>query len=149
YAKHWNPRMAPLPENAREALLCGPVAAERLPDLGEWKRLLEPGYQDLEDGFGLQGDGSLHVAIRTPMPGVSAAMVDWWFGWHSEEPQRYKLWHPRAHVYAQWGGPAVGDAALRGRERYVGRVSYVDEYVGSEMSHIAIRFLRPAELGFD
>lgn len=155
YAPFWNSQLAPLPEHAKEALLHGPVAAPLLPALKDAVRLLDAGHGELENGFGIQHDSSLHVAIRTEMPHVTPTLIDWWFGWHSEEPQRYKLWHPRAHVHAQWGDANGADAQAAqrlagkwGRERYVGRTSYVDEYVGSEMSHIAISFLPPAELGF-
>ncbi len=146
YARHWNTHMAPLPEQAREAIAHGPVAAALLPRLADATRLLSTGYDELENGFGLGDDGALHIAIRTDLPNVSPAMIDWWFGWHSEEPQRYKLWHPRAHVHAEWGDDTAGRT---GRDRYVGRVSFVDEYIGSEMSHVTIRFLPPAELGVD
>lgn len=150
YAAFWNPQMAPLAEPVRQALLHGPVAALLLPRLAEAPRLLAAAEQELEDGFGVQDDGSVHVAVRTLMPGVSPAMIDWWFGWHSAEPQRYKLWHPRAHVHAQWSAPAATTlAGKEGRELYVGRVSLVDEYLGSQLAQAAIRFLPPAELGFD
>ncbi|NEB92895.1 hypothetical protein G3I21_14540 [Streptomyces bauhiniae] len=52
--------------------------------------LEEAGHQDLEDGYSLFGDGSMHVAAVTHMPRVSPEMVDWWF-WHATETQRYKL----------------------------------------------------------
>ncbi len=38
------------------------------------------------------------VACATDMPGVRPQMIDWWFGWHVSDHQRYKLWHPRAHT---------------------------------------------------
>jgi hypothetical protein len=150
YADFWNPHMAPLPEHAKDALLHGPVAAELLPSLKDAPRLLLPGDLELENGFGFQSDGSLHVAIRTDMPLVSPAMVDWWFGWHGSEAQRYKLWHPRAHVHAQWETSDSRDLkGSQGRERYVGRVSFVDEYIGSQLSHVTITFIPPSELGLD
>lgn len=147
YAAFWNPRMAPLPAAARDAVLHGPVAGELLPALSEAPRLLDAGDQPLEDGYGVTADGALHVAVRTAMPGVSPAMIDWWFGWHGSEATRYKLWHPRAHVHACWD--AAVPVGTRGRARYVGRTSFVDEYVGSAMSHVTIRFVGPSSLGFD
>lgn len=147
YAQFWHPRMAPLPSHVAAALLHGPVASPLLPSLRAVTRLLEPGYQDLEDGYGTAEDGSVHVAVRTELPGVTPAMIDWWFGWHSAEPMRYKLWHPRAHVHAQWEGDDPPGKA--GRARYVGRTSFVDEYLGSKLSHVAICFVSPEELGFD
>lgn len=147
YARFWNSRMAPLPAHAREALLHGPVASGLLLGLRDAPTLLDAGDHALEDGYGLGDDGSAHVAVRTEMPGVSPAMIDWWFGWHGCEAQRYKLWHPRAHVHAQWGDAEPPGA--QGRARYVGRTSFVDEYVGSPMTHATIRFLPPEELGLD
>jgi len=147
YAKFWNPQLAPLPEHALQAIAHGPVAAALLPSLADAPRVLDPGHQALENGYGLGNDGSLHVAIRTDMPDTSPAMVDWWFGWHSEEPERYKLWHPRAHVHAAWGAP--GSRGAPGRDCYVGRVSHVDEYLGSALGSYAIRFIPPQELGLD
>jgi hypothetical protein len=85
--------------------------------------------------------------VLTKMPGVTAEMWDWWFGWHGCDARRYKLWHPRAHLHAEWADGA--DAGRRGRERYVGRTSFVDEYLGSRLARAAIRFVAPSELGID
>ena len=147
YAGYWNPQMAPLPERAREALAHGPVAAPLLPPLAFAAKSIETPDGGLENGFCLAAGGALHIAIFTDMPGVSPEMVDWWFGWHSDEPERYKLWHPRAHVHAEWRQPPA--PAARGRDRYVDCVSCVDEYIGSEMGSYAIRFVPPGELGLD
>jgi hypothetical protein len=145
YAKFWNPTMAPLSAHAREAMAHGPFAGPLLPPLRDAAALVEPGYLALEDGFALSEDGALHVAIRTEMPGTSPEMVDWWFGWHSAEPQRYKLWHPQSHVHAEW---ATADAPeARGRARYVGKVSHVDEYLGSALGSYAIAFCAPSAVG--
>lgn len=147
YAKFYRPQMAPLPESARDALARGAVAEPLLPGLDLAPRLLNEGYAEIEDGFTVRSDGGISVAVRTEMPGVTPRMVDFWFGWHSAEPQRYKLWHPRAHVHAEWGAPEP--KGKQGRELYVGRTSYVDEYIGSMLNHVAISFLPPQELGFD
>ncbi|MFD8546078.1 DAPG hydrolase family protein [Streptomyces sp. NPDC059649] len=148
YAKYWNPVMAPLPEHIKEAIGLGPQAPPlclRLDDVGT---LDEAGYQELENGYSLFDDGSMHVATLTYMPGVSPEMVDWWFWWHATETQRYKLWYPRAHLYAERPGGA-GEQSAPYRERYVDGTSFVDEYVGNVPGRLAIRFVRPSRLGFD
>lgn len=119
YARFYQPVLAPLPAAVREALLVGPVPGQ----------LLE---RDLENGYGVSDGGALRVTVRTDMPGVSPAMIDWWFGWHGDEPQRYKLWHPQAHVHACWTQPGQG---------YLGRTSMVDEYIGSTLRRASIRFV--------
>jgi hypothetical protein len=69
-------------------------------------------------------------------------MWDWWFGWHGCEAQRYKLWHPKAHVEARW---ADGGS----QEAYIGRTSMITEYLGSGLRQAAISFVRPSAMGFD
>jgi hypothetical protein len=146
YARFWNPELAPLPEHARRALDRGPVAEALLPPVEKAAENLFGTAAMLEDGFALTADGAMHVAVRTDMPGVTPAMIDWWFGWHSDGAERYKLWHPHAHVHAAWLSPP--QAGTRGRGRYVGQTSVVDEYIGSNLIRASIGFVDPNSLGF-
>ncbi len=143
YARFFNPDMAPLPEHVREALAVGAVASELLPPIEHAADLLAPGHLPVETGYTRGPGGAAHVAVRSEMPGVSPAMWDWWFAWHGSEDQRYRLWHPRAHVAVAW---ADGREDL---EHYVGRVSQVVEYVGSQCFAVQIAFLPPSALGLD
>ncbi|MBY0423343.1 MAG: hypothetical protein K2Q06_13635, partial [Parvularculaceae bacterium] len=145
YARFWNPDMAPLGEAARAALAQGPVAEDLLPPASAAQSIFFGDAAPIENGFALPDDGSLRVACLTPMPGVAPEMVDWWFGWHSDSPERYKLWHPRAHVHAVWG--ATPRPGSEGRARYLGATSIVDEYIGSDFIRGAISFAPPAEFG--
>ena len=135
-----------LPAHIRHALHRGPVPEPLLPAIGAAAENLFGGAAVVEDGFALTADGAMLVAARTDMPGVTPPMIDWWFGWHSDSPERYKLWHPHAHVHAVWLAPPA--AGTRGRARYVGHTSVVDEYIGSNLIRAAIRFVVPATLGF-
>ncbi len=89
------------------------------------------------------------VSVLTDMPGVTAAMWDWWFGWHSEESARYKLWHPEAHQFSTLGENRSADRSLTDRQRYQDNVSYVDEYIGPTLQKLAIWFCKPSSAGFD
>ncbi|MEM9312909.1 MAG: hypothetical protein AAGA34_15810, partial [Pseudomonadota bacterium] len=86
--------------------------------------------------------GSIRVFCLTRMPRVEPHMWDWWFGWHGCEAQRYKLWHPKAHVGAKW-------ADGRRDERYIGRTSLITEYLGSQRIKGAISFVPPSAMGLD
>ncbi|MFC5801667.1 DAPG hydrolase family protein [Streptomyces formicae] len=147
YAKYWNPVMAPLPEHVMEAIGIGPQAPPLCLNLDDAGTLSETGYREFENGYSLFDDGSMHIATLTRMPSVSPDMVDWWFWWHAMETERYKLWYPRAHLYAEWSGGARNQSAPY-RERYIGGTSFVDEYVGNVLGRLAIRFVRPSSLGF-
>jgi hypothetical protein len=77
------------------------------------------------------------------MRGVEPAMWAWWFAWHGHESARYKLWHPQAHVSVAWADRAGYNG------KYIGRTSQVNEYIGGQLLSLSIRFVPPAELGFD
>ena len=137
--------MKPIPERVRMAYSRGVQAYPQGFTLAEAPRLLEPTELPVEDGVLRNPDGMLVVSVRTELPGVTAAMIDWWFGWHLTSSERYRLWHPKAHLRA-----AVKEdrSHLPGdRERYVGNVSYVDEYIGPRLTRLAIEFTEPAVYG--
>ena len=87
------------------------------------------------------------VAVRTVMPRVTAAMWDWWFGWHSAEAARYKLWHPDAHLYADLAEDRTAQP-VPNRAKYIGNTSFVDEYVGPKLQQLGIGFRDPVAHGF-
>ncbi|MEM7740431.1 MAG: hypothetical protein AAF225_06490 [Pseudomonadota bacterium] len=142
YAAFYDPDLRPLQPQVAEALLIGHQAQELFPPIGDARSLLEPGYWPVETGFTRASDVSIRMFCLTDMPGVSPQMWDWWFGWHGCEAQRYKLWHPKAHVSAQW-------ADGRDDEAYIGRTSLITEFLGAEKKKASIRFVRPARLGLD
>lgn len=112
-----------------------------------YARLCDPGGDGVADGVWRHPDGTMSVACTIPMPGVKAAMWDWWFGWHSLSSVRYRLWHPTAHVRSQ----LLEDRRHLplGRPRYVGNISAVDEYIGTQLTRLAIAFVAPARFGMD
>lgn len=143
YARFWNPDMADISADAHRAVANSPMAEPLLPPMAEAiGSILDA---EVQNGFTVTSGGAIHVNLVTEMPDVTPAMIDWWFGWHSDSPERYKLWHPRAHVHAQWA--AQPPPGTTGRARYVGFTSEVDEYLGSAMLRGAIQFRRPEELG--
>jgi hypothetical protein len=143
YARFLRSEMAPLPEHVREAIAMGLQTVDLLPPIESAPELQARGYWPVENGITISPDGALRVFVRTDMPGVTPAMWDWWFAWHGSQAQRYKLWHPRAHMHATW---ADGRSDLN---HYVGRTSHVVEYVGNQRLNLAIRFVPPATLGLD
>jgi len=142
WGSFFNPEMAPLPRHVVTALEHGPQADEVLLAFDDAATLLDEGYHATENGYGRTRDGGIQVSVLTDMPGVTPAMWDWWFGWHGSDARRYKLWHPRAHVSAQWRDPGPDG-------RYIGRTSMVQEYIGSGYAKIGISFVDPSVLGID
>jgi hypothetical protein len=117
---------------------------------GDVNALLDPGYHRVENGFCELPDGSAYVASHVPFPGCTGEMYRWWFWWHAVEPERYTLWYPYNHVSVR---PRDRDALTRPglphEERYVGTTHDVVEFIGPDLMSISIRFVDPAEFGFD
>ena len=146
YARFFNPNLAPLAPHVCAALDRGGVPDLLLPNIDQAAQNLFGDAPVLEDGFVLTKDGGMRVSVRTDMPGVTPAMIDWWFGWHGDAAAKYKLWHPQAHVHVGWRDPPPSGAS--GRALYVGQTSLVDEYIASDLIRGSIRFVPPASFGF-
>jgi hypothetical protein len=148
YAKYWNLDMQPLPLHVRDAVLHGPEAAELGFEINDADRLVEPGYLSLENGTTRLASGEIFVAVLTKMPGVTGAMFEWWMGWHYMEDQRYKLWHPRAHMANGTKEMKGDDPNLSDCEKYM-TTHYVTEYVGNAKQEITITFTEPGDVFSD
>lgn len=138
YAKFYNESIRPIPELVEKAIKKSIKQGLTLENVRD---LHNEGYHELENGYVLNHDGSLHVAVVTPMPKVSPEMWDWWFGWHGSQDNRYKLWHPKAHLSAVW-------ADNREDVAYIGRTSNIQEYIGKKLEKAAIQFKNPIDMGF-
>ncbi|MEO0686378.1 MAG: hypothetical protein AAFY76_15405, partial [Cyanobacteria bacterium J06649_11] len=79
-----------------------PLPWGSLPGFSEVTVLENEGEMNIETGYSVAEDGSIAVAVKTLVPETSPEMWDWWFGWHGSEDERYKLWHPEAHISAEW-----------------------------------------------
>jgi|TARA_B100000902_G_scaffold207157_1_gene197317 hypothetical protein len=82
-------------------------------------------------------DGSYLVAVRTPMPSVTAEMVRWWFAEFLETTEHYKWWHPSDHIWMDWENKIPGEI--------IGASHLVHEYIGGELSKLRIQFVNPSE----
>lgn len=145
YAKYWNPEMAPMQEHVQRALIHGIEAAELGFQVTEADLLLEDGYLPLENGFTRLDNGQIFVSALTKMPRINGKMIDWWFGWHYMEKERYKLWHPRAHLSLRAEKMIGDDPQLSDQEKYLHNPNYISEYVGGESMDIVIAFAEPSE----
>jgi 2,4-diacetylphloroglucinol hydrolase len=96
-------------------------------------------------------DGSVaFVQSRMFMPGVTVEIMRWWFLWHANEPERYSLWFPHAHVSNTVSDrDRYQDEALSYGERLYNNTNTVLEYIGPSLVGIDIHFQSPEELGLN
>lgn len=136
--------MQPIPERV-EAAIAAPIETATVESVTDPMALLTG--DGLTDAVVRLPDGNLVIACLTEMPGVSSAMWDWWFAWHSYCSERYRLWHPTDHVAASLAEDRRHLST--NRERWVGNTSYVDEYIGGHLSKLGIAFKEPEFVGLD
>ncbi|MEH3054081.1 MAG: hypothetical protein PGN13_08775 [Patulibacter minatonensis] len=150
YAKYMKAHVDAPQQQVLDALANGPVPTAQVPTRRTLAAELQsPGYAPIETGYGKTASGEIWVACLTRMPRVRPEMWDWWFGWHSRESARYKLWHPDAHAYAGLKEDRSAQASLTDRQRFIGNVSYVDEVIGDHLDQLAIGFRDPGAFGVD
>ena len=82
--------VAPPPARVRAAIAAG-VRPDGAFPLRDAVALLDAAELPFEDGVLRNPDGSLIVRTRSELPGVTPAMVDWWFAWHLASSERYRL----------------------------------------------------------
>jgi hypothetical protein len=138
--------MEPIPARVEAAIEAGVQRDKEFPFAGA-ARLLDVNNDAAGDVVVRHADATLFVACRTEMPGVTPAMWDWWFGWHGYASERYQLWHPEAHLKSSMREDRRG--LTNDRARYVGNVSYVDEYIGPVLQRLGIAFQLPSSFGFN
>ncbi|HUH80265.1 MAG TPA: hypothetical protein VLZ06_02965 [Solirubrobacteraceae bacterium] len=124
------------------AVEAGPCDPSTALGLAQVDRLLDPEPMTVETGWWMLPDGTAQVAARTPMPGVTAEMVDWWFDWHPREAIRYRIWHPVAHFDNSLEAPSRPRA-----KPFWGAVHHPVEDVGTGIVHARICFQDPSLLG--
>jgi len=139
YAKFWTPEMKPLQPQVHNAVVHGNYASGLGIELEQASKLLQPGYLELENGFTKLASGRHLIACLTKMPNLTGEMFEWWMGWHYMEAQRYKLWHPQAHLNNGTAQMAGDDPNLSNREKYQ-TSHFVHEYVGNDATEITITF---------
>jgi hypothetical protein len=135
----------PLTRPARETLDAierGPIDPRDALALDAVNQLLDPAPLPCETGWCTLPDGVGYIAVRTAMPEVSAAMVEWWFDWHPRDSLRYRAWHPVAHLANSLQTPPVART-----KAHWGAVHHPVEDVGTGVVHARIEFRAPTEMG--
>ena len=151
FAKYYDEPI-PQPDPAHYAKMdqpCNPALAITPEQLND---LLDPGDLAVEIGWCNLPNGAGFIANRMVYPGITAAMIDWWFAWHPLEDLRYRIWYPPQHggiMVSPAGRKRLLDEAIPMGERNWGLVHHVTEDCNCGMENIDIHFISPREFGFD
>ena len=150
YAKYFHKPLAPIPQEKLD-IWNGPAAdpAAALPFAARG-RFQDGDVPGRDNGFCVAPDGTGFVANTTFMPGVTAEMFNWWFGWHSVTSDlRYKLWDPEDHWHARADRPDyVKDPAVPTAQKTWGVKHDIVEDIGFGPDPLLLCFCKPSELGY-
>jgi hypothetical protein len=148
--RHWSTQTAPVSEQVEAALRSGPMDPADILPFSDINRLMDPGYHDVETGYGYCPDGVQYAACLTAMPGVTAEMIDWWFAWHGLHDVRYRIWFPPGHYGVRVEDPdKCRDSRLSYRERYWHNKYTIIEDVGDGPEKLMLLLVPPEQFGFD
>ncbi len=137
------PVASPAPD-VIQAIESGPFDPALALEKADAIRLCDPAPMEIETGWTERPDGSVQVAFRTELPGVTAEMIEWWAAWHPLRDDRYRAWHPTEH----FGNRLLPGNAIRQEKSYWGAVIYFDEVAGLERTRLRTEFTSPLGFGF-
>lgn len=152
YYKYFLREMTPPPEGYTEQVLGRELSSKEALRIQDKDRLFEAGDLPGEFGWCVFEDGTATIANRTPMPGVTAEMLDWYWAWHGLEPLRYKIWDPEEHYEAKSLNREQNlDQSLSYKERYWNTMQDVVEgfvHPGRPEPPVTMKFWNPKDAGY-
>ena len=129
--------MEPIPDRVEHALSRGIIQGASFP-LSVLADKLAQGSEPVEDGVLRNADGTVTVCCRTEMHRVEPEWWPWYLMWHSSRSDRYRLWHPRDHVYTEVVSSPEGEHRI-----------LIDEFIGDRLYRLMARPLAPDAVGAD
>ena len=101
----------------------------------------EVGYTKLPNGDWL-------VAMTCPMPDVTPEMLDWWFWWHAQKSERYRVWFPGEHFAISHAKKDNAYFASPSLPPFQANTHDPVEKIGKLVLPLRIDFLSPEDFGF-
>lgn len=101
-----------------------------------------------EIGFRKSADGSYLVSMTTPMPDVTADMISWWFWWHPQADERYKVWFPGEHLGIGYSKKQKEYFSKASCPEFCNNTHFPLERIGRSVLPLRIDFITPEEFGF-
>ncbi|MBE6774205.1 MAG: hypothetical protein E7544_08280 [Ruminococcaceae bacterium] len=101
-----------------------------------------------EVGYKKMSDGTYLVSMVCPMPGITPEMIDWWFWWHPQAKDRYKVWFPGAHFGIGYCGKQKDYFQQSVCPPFQNNTQYPLEKIGKAVLPLRIDFVTPGEFGF-
>ncbi len=101
-----------------------------------------------ESGYIKLADGTYLVSMFCPMPNITKEMIEWWFWWHPQEADRYRLWYPTKHFDIKYDKKNKEYFSKKSYEGFEPNTQYPNEKIGNSKRTIRIDFVCDKDFGF-
>lgn len=101
-----------------------------------------------EVGYKKMDDGSYLVSMYCPMPNITPEMINWWFWWHPQAKERYKVWFPGEHLGIGYSNKQKEYFSQVSCPKFQNNTHYPVEKIGKMKLPLRIDFVTPEEFGF-
>lgn len=101
-----------------------------------------------EVGYGKMADGSYLVSMVCPMPNITPEMILWWFWWHAQKSERYRVWFPGEHFAVSYSRKDRDYFKTDSLPEFKNNTQYPTERIGGIRLPLRIDFTEPSEFGF-
>lgn len=140
-----NKELPVIPDEIHRAIENSAVSATEFENKND---ILQDESLQREVGIAKMPDGTFLVSMVCPMPGITAEMIRWWFWWHPQADERYKVWFPGEHKGI--GYPEKQRAYFNSSScpEFRNNTHYPLEKIGKALLPLRIDFVTPEQFGF-
>jgi hypothetical protein len=82
------------------------------------------------------------------MPNITAEMIEWWFWWHPQKNERYRMWFPKEHVSISYAKKDKDYFSQKAMPVFRPNTQYPTERIGKMRMPLRIDFMFPEDFGF-
>ena len=111
-------------------------------------RILSDAALQREIGYHRLDNGTYQVSMICPMPGITPEMIEWWFWWHPQADERYRVWFPGDHIGISYAIKDRDYFTTPSRPVFRSNTQFPRERINGRILPLRIDFVPPEEFGF-
>ncbi len=138
-------KLQQIPDDIKTALIKNQIT---LTPFKEMNDIMKSEELQKDVGYKKMSDGSYLVSMYCPMPSVTTEMIKWWFWWHPQADERYKVWFPGEHLGIGYSKKQKEYFNQKTCPEFQPNTQYPLEKIGKATLPLRIDFVTPEEFGF-
>ncbi len=102
-----------------------------------------------EIGYTKMANGDYLVSVTLELTDVTAEMINWWFWWHAQDSERYKMWFPGEHFAVSYSRRNKAYFSRKSLPVFQENTHYPIEKIGKAPLPLSINFVSAEDFAFD